>query len=97
MEGFPSIPKYLNTITRMYFDMRVMKEEMKKTSMEIPVRVWKAIGHLSLDQGRNMSEIVAEALEMYVDLQKQLGDCGKPLPEAVREIVSEHLKEGRRR
>jgi hypothetical protein len=69
-------------------------ERSKKTTIAIPLSVWKAVGHLAIEQERMFSDIAAEALSLYLWLRQELGEfCSdRPLSEVVREIVSEHLK-----
>jgi hypothetical protein len=76
----------------------VKKERVKKTSIDLPLIVWKAIGHLAVEQERNFSDITSEALSLYLWLNQELGGfcSGRPLSEVAREMVSEHLKEVRR-
>jgi hypothetical protein len=69
-------------------------EKMKKTTVAIPLSVWKGLGHLCIEQERMFSDMVAEALSLYLWLHQELGPfCSdRSLSEAVRRIVSEHLK-----
>jgi hypothetical protein len=65
------------------------EERIKKTSIDIPLSVWKAIGHLAVEQERNFSDITSEALSLYLWLCQELGEfCSdRPLSEVVKEIV----------
>ena len=74
-------------------------ERSKKTTIAIPLSVWKSVGHLAIEQERMFSDIAAEALSLYLWLNQELGPfCSdRPLSEVVREIISEYLKGVRRR
>jgi hypothetical protein len=69
-------------------------ERSKKTTIAIPLSVWKAVGHLAIEQERNFSDITSEALSLYLWLYQEFGNlCSdRPLSEVAKEIVSEHLK-----
>jgi hypothetical protein len=77
----------------------VKEERVKKTSIDLPLSVWKAIGHLAVEQERNFSDITSEALSLYLWLYQEFGNlCSdRPLSEVAKEIVSEHLKGVRRK
>jgi len=68
-------------------------EGWKKTSIEIPTALWREIRHLSLDKNRTTSQLVAEAIQIYLELNRQLQGCSdRPLIEVVREIVAREVK-----
>ena len=72
----------------------VQAERSKKTSIAIPLSLWKSVGHLAIEQERMFSDIAAEALSLYLWLNQELGQfCSdRPLSEVVKEIVSGYLK-----
>lgn len=43
-----------------------MKDTMVKTTIKLPSKIWTAIRHRAIDEGKDMQEIIAAALAMYL-------------------------------
>jgi hypothetical protein len=41
-------------------------DEMVKTTIRLPKSVWRATQHRAIDEGRNVQDIVASALTLYL-------------------------------
>jgi metal-responsive CopG/Arc/MetJ family transcriptional regulator len=70
----------------------VPEEGWKKTSIEVPANLWREIRHLSLDKNKTTSQLVAEAIQIYLELNRQLQEHSRPLVEVVREIVAKEVR-----
>ena len=46
--------------------MKSNKTEMTKTTLRVPKHLLDACKHRAIDEGRNLQEIVADALESYL-------------------------------
>ena len=46
---------------------------MYRTSIELPQQLYKRLAHLSIDENRTLKEIMAEALEQYVNRKEKGG------------------------
>jgi metal-responsive CopG/Arc/MetJ family transcriptional regulator len=68
----------------------VPEEGWKKTSIDIPANLWREMRHLSLDKGKTASQLIAEAVQIYLELNRQLQGHSRPLVEVVREAVSQY-------
>jgi predicted DNA binding CopG/RHH family protein len=48
-------------------------EPMKRTSLSLPDRLWKAAKIRSVEEGRDFQDLVSEALEDYLRKQRKGG------------------------
>ncbi len=46
--------------------MKSKRTEMTKTTLRVPKQLLDACKHRAIDEGRNLQEIVADALEAYM-------------------------------
>lgn len=47
--------------------------DVKRTSISLPDKLWRAVRTKAINEGRNAQELVAEALEDYLRKQKKGG------------------------
>lgn len=52
-------------------DRKEVSEQMKRTTLILPERIWKELKHQSVDEGRQLTELVKEALDEYLKRKKQ--------------------------
>ncbi|MFZ2064023.1 MAG: hypothetical protein WAU82_23645 [Candidatus Binatus sp.] len=47
--------------------------ETKKTSVELPAALWKAAHVRAMDEGRDLKDVIASALELYLKSTRKQG------------------------
>lgn len=52
-------------------DRKEVTEPVKRTTLILPERVWKELKHQSVDEDKQLTELVKEALEEYLKRRKQ--------------------------
>jgi len=58
-------------------NMKSEKPEMTKTTLRIPKQLLDSCKHRAIDEGRNLQEIVADALEVYLRKKVKLAKGDK--------------------
>jgi hypothetical protein len=51
-------------------------KDVRRTSLNLPVRTWKLLKILAVNDGRNAQELVAEALDLYLKKRAKEGGFG---------------------
>jgi hypothetical protein len=51
-------------------------KDVRRTSLNLPVRTWKLLKILAVNDGRNAQELVAEALSQYLTRRAKKGGSG---------------------
>jgi predicted DNA binding CopG/RHH family protein len=57
--------------------MKSNNEEMTKTTLRVPRHLLDACKHRAIDEGRNLQDIVADALETYLKVRVKSVKGGK--------------------
>ncbi|MBT5377258.1 MAG: CopG family transcriptional regulator [Nitrospinaceae bacterium] len=57
--------------------MKSNKDEMTKTTLRVPRHLLDACKHRAIDEGRNLQDIVADALETYLKVRVKSVKGGK--------------------
>ena len=57
--------------------MKSNKDEMTKTTLRVPRYLLDACKHRAIDEGRNLQDIVADALETYLKVRVKSVKGGK--------------------
>jgi hypothetical protein len=47
--------------------------ETRKTSVELPAALWKAAHVRAMDEGRDLKDVIASALELYLKRTRKQG------------------------
>ena len=56
-----------------YLDMANKNTETRKTSVELPAALWKAAHVRAMDEGRDLKDVIASALELYLKGPRKQG------------------------